>query len=53
MHLDFCPNVLVESGANKDLGRTDTGATPLVMADFERAPHEVVRFLVESGANNW
>ena len=45
-----CVSLLIEAGANKDQGKTDTGATPL----FEAAANghlEVVRFLVESGAN--
>ena len=41
---------LVESGANRDRGRTDTGGTPLFIA-AQRGHLEVVRFLVESGAN--
>ena len=42
---------LVESGANKDQGRTDTGATPLFVA-ADKGHLEVVRFLVESGAHD-
>ena len=42
--------LLVESGANKDQSRTDTGATPLYIAAQE-GYLEVVQFLVESGAN--
>ena len=42
--------LLVESGANKDQGKTDTGATPFYIA-AEKGQLEVVRFLVESGAN--
>ena len=41
---------LVESGANKDQGATDDGATPLHIA-AAKGRLEVVRFLVESGAN--
>ena len=40
----------MESGANKDQGLTDDGATPLFIAAQE-GHVEVVRFLVESGAN--
>ena len=45
-----CVMLLLEAGANKDQGRTDTGATPLHTA-AHRGHLEVVRFLVESGAN--
>ena len=38
---------LVESGANKDQCKTDTGATPLFIA-AQNGHFEVVRFLVES-----
>ena len=41
---------LVESGANKDQGRTDTGATPLLIAG-QQGHLEVVRFMGEVGAN--
>ena len=40
----------MESGANKDQGTTDDGATPLYIA-AQNGHLEVVRFLVESGAN--
>ena len=42
--------LLVESGANKDQGKTGDGMTPLHIA-AEQGHLEVVRFLVESGAN--
>ena len=45
-----CVSLLIEAGANKDQGRTDTGATPLFIA-AQNGHLEVVRFLVESGAN--
>ena len=41
----------MESGANKDQGRTDIGQTPLHAA-AQNGHLEVVRFLVECGANN-
>ena len=47
-HLEVV-RVLVESGANKDQGKTDDGATPLFVAAHE-GHLEVVRFLVEAGA---
>ena len=45
-----CVYLLIEAGANKDQGTTDTGATPLFIA-AQNGHLEVVRFLVESGAN--
>ena len=42
--------ILVESGANKDQGKTDIGTTALFMAACQ-GHHEVVRCLVESGAS--
>ena len=42
--------MLVESGANKDQGKTDDGMTPFHIA-AEQGHLEVVGFLVESGAN--
>ena len=46
-----CVLLLLEAGANKDQGKTDTGSTtPLYIAAAE-GHLEVVRFLVESGAN--
>ena len=45
-----CVLLLLEAGANKDQGRTDTGSTPLYIA-AHRGHLEVVRALVESGAN--
>ena len=48
-HLEVV-RLLVESGANKDQGKTDTGSTPLHIAAAE-GHLEVVRLLVESGAN--
>ena len=45
-----CVLLLLEAGANKDQGKTDTGLTPLCIA-AHRGHLEVVRFLVESGAN--
>ena len=45
-----CIPLLIEAGANKDQGKTDTGATPLFIAAYQ-GHLEVVRFLVESGAN--
>ena len=41
---------LVESGANKDQGKTNDGATPLFIAAHQ-GHLDVVRFLVEAGAN--
>jgi len=41
---------LIDSGADKDQGKTDTGATPLYIA-AQNGQFEVVRFLVESGAS--
>ena len=40
----------MESGAKKDQGTADVGATPLFIA-AQRGHLEVVRLLVESGAN--
>ena len=45
-----CALLLLEAGAEKDIGRVDTGATPLFIA-ARNGHFEVVRFLVESGAN--
>ena len=42
--------LLLEAGADKGTGRTDIGQTPLHAA-AQRGHLEVVRFLVESGAN--
>ena len=45
-----CVPLLLEAGANKDQGKTDTGSTPLYIA-AARGRLEIVRFLVASGAN--
>jgi len=45
-----CVLLLLEAGANKDQGRTDSGATPLYIAT-QNGNLQVVQFLVESGAN--
>jgi len=48
-HLDIVP-FLVESGANRDVGREDDGATALFLA-AEQGWIQIVRFLVASGCN--
>eukprot|EP00434_Breviolum_minutum_P024700 symbB.v1.2.021814.t2/scaffold1907.1/size98186/6 len=44
-----CVLLLLEAGANKDQGKTDTGSTPLFVA-AEEGHLEVVRLLVNCGA---